>query len=226
MGDAGKKGALDVVVVYAFDCSTSTRDWARLNKVYWLVQDKLRKFPCSCLSYLYIRTASNRYTTEKRMVGVKNILPESTVGCTKNMASGLPEAHRLISISSDNPNGIILLFSDGSPNNKGDFFDKAEDYVSTVPVHTFTLGSDAYNQGLRTIAANSPGGSFNSVHIPDEQDPSSPSSLLLDGILNGTINDDDKPLTSNSGNFEKDLEDEDVNPTTIKTTCRCSSFVM
>jgi hypothetical protein len=137
---------LDVVVLYAFDCTESTPDWHRVNEVYWMVQSKLAQFPDSCLSYLYVRSGSNSYTKEKRVVGGKNILPETTLGCDKDMASGLPEAESLISLSSKNPNGIILLFSDGSINNKGDFFDKAEDYVPKVPVYTFTLGSDAYNQ--------------------------------------------------------------------------------
>jgi hypothetical protein len=140
------KGPLDVVVLYAFDCTESTPDWHRVNQVYWMVQSKLAQFPDSCLSYLYVRSGSNSYTKEKRVVGGKNILPETTLGCDKDMASGLLEAESLISLSSKNPNGIILLFSDGSINNKGDFFDKAEDYVPKVPVYTFTLGSDAYNQ--------------------------------------------------------------------------------
>jgi hypothetical protein len=64
------------------------------------------------------------------------------------MASGLAEAHRLIS-ECDNPNGIILLFSDGLINdNKGDFFDGAEAFASTWPVHTFTVGDNSYNQVL------------------------------------------------------------------------------
>jgi hypothetical protein len=142
---------LDVVVLYAFDCSDATPDWGRVNQVYWMVQSKLAQFPDSCLSYLYVMSRSNRYTKEKRMVGAKNILPETTLQCYKDMASGLPEAESLIGLSSENPNGIILLFSDGSINNKGDFFDKAKDYAPKVPVHTFTLGSDAYNQVWRHI---------------------------------------------------------------------------
>ena len=62
------------------------------------------------------------------------------------------------------------------------------------------------------MAANSPDGSFNSVPIPDKRDPASPLSLLLDGILSGKINDDDKPPTSNSG-------------TTIPVCCAGGNFV-
>ena len=138
---AGMEGPLDVVVVYAFDCTYSTPDWVRVSQVYWLVERMLGQFPGSCLSYVYVRSGSNMYTIEKRAVGGKKILTEATVACTKNMASGLPEAHRLIDLASENPNGIILLFSDGAiDKNKGDFFDNAEVYLSSVPVHTFTLG--------------------------------------------------------------------------------------
>lgn len=63
--------------------------------------------------------------------------------CAKNMASGLVEAHKMVS-NSGNKNGIILFFSDGLTNS-GDFFDGTEDFISTVPVHTFTLGGDTYN---------------------------------------------------------------------------------
>uniref|UniRef100_M8BNT8 Uncharacterized protein n=1 Tax=Aegilops tauschii TaxID=37682 RepID=M8BNT8_AEGTA len=81
------------------------------------------------------------------------------------MASGLSEAHKLISYRG-HWNSTILLFSDGVIN-KGDYFDGAEDFVSKVPVHTFTLGGDANN------------------HVPDKPNLPAPLSQLLDNILNG-----------------------------------------
>ena len=77
------------------------------------------------------------------MTGYKHGWARSRTTCTKNMASGLSEAHKLISCRG-HWNSKILLFSDGLIN-KGDFFDGAEDYISKVPVHTFTLRGDAYN---------------------------------------------------------------------------------
>jgi hypothetical protein len=141
-------GPLDVVVVYAFDSSTTTPAYTKVDKMYWLVQDKIGSFATnSRLSYIYFMSSGNNCTTQKRFAHSREeILSQSRTPCTTNMASGLAEAHRLIG-ECGNPNGIILLFSDGLiDNNKGDFFDGAEVFVSTWPVHTFVVGENTYSQ--------------------------------------------------------------------------------
>lgn len=132
--------------MYRDEGTTGRGCYYRVLEVYSLVEKKLAKFPGSCLSFPWYSYSTFVYA--KTMVGVKKILPEIWKGGYKNMAVGLPEAHNLISLSSgQNPNGrILLLFSNGLADNNGDFFDNAEGFISTVPVHTFTVGSDAYNQ--------------------------------------------------------------------------------
>ncbi|KAL6658171.1 hypothetical protein ACP70R_003757 [Stipagrostis hirtigluma subsp. patula] len=189
---------LEVVILYAFDSTTATPAYRLVDQVYWFVQEKIGDFASSSrLSYIYVESAKNSYTYQKRFArSRKAILATSCVPCTKTMACGLPEAHRLISQNSEHPNGIILLLSDGLIN-KGDFFEGAEDFASTWPVHTFTVGGDAYNQGLHTIAAKSPGGKFNPVPVPSEPRKSVDFSLYLDDIL-GTMRDDEKPPSSDA----------------------------
>jgi hypothetical protein len=122
-----------------------------MDEVFWLVQEKLTHFVDSCLGYIYSMSTPNTYTSDMKLVDsseskVTGYMTSSAfrrAACTKNMASGLSEAHNLIGYRG-HWNGIILLFSDGLIN-KGDFFDGAEDFISQVPVHTFTLGGDAYN---------------------------------------------------------------------------------
>ncbi|KAL6660789.1 hypothetical protein ACP70R_001824 [Stipagrostis hirtigluma subsp. patula] len=190
---AAGSGPIEVVIVYAFDSTTTTPAYTLVNEVYWFVQEKIGEFASSSrLSYIYVESAKNTYTYQKRFArSRKQILATSSVPCTKTMACGLPEAHRLISQNSEHPNGIILLLSDGHIN-KGDFFDGAEDFASTWPVHTFTVGGDAYNQCLHAIAAKSPGGKFNPLPVPGDPRKSVAFSLYLDDIL-GTMKDDEKP---------------------------------
>jgi hypothetical protein len=148
MNGRAESAPLDVVIVYAFDSSTTTPAYTKVNNVYWLVQDKIGSFASSSrLSYIYFMSSGNNCTTEKRFARSREeISPQSRTPCTTNMASGLAEAHRLIG-QSENLNGIILLLSDGLiENNKGDFFGGAEEFVSTWPVHTFTVGKNSYNQ--------------------------------------------------------------------------------
>jgi len=199
------RGALDVVIVYAFDCTTSTPDWYKVGDVYTMVQEKLAHFVDSCLGFIYVMSTPNTYTSDISFVDSSKT--ESSARkrdtCTKNMASGLPEAHKMMRDRSDS-NGIILLFSDGMVN-KGDFFDGAEDFISTVPVHTFTLGGDAYNYGLQSIATNSPGGTFVPHPVPDKPIISVPFSRQLDSILGGTTNDDEMHSSLNSGMLPVDV---------------------
>lgn len=148
MNVCAEKGPLEVVVVYAFDSTTTTPAYTKVDRVYWLVQDKIGCMASSSrLSYIYFMSSGNSCTTQKRFArSGAAIVNWSKSGCTKNMASGLGEAHRLIS-QCENSNGIILLLSDGLVDkNRGDFFDGAEDFVSKWPVHTFTVGENAYNQ--------------------------------------------------------------------------------
>jgi hypothetical protein len=139
-------------MVYAFDCTDSTSAWHTVdNGVFWLLQEKLTHFPDSCMGYVYVMSSPNTYTSDMKLVDSAETRETGYTGfarrrmdCTKNMASGLPEAHKMIR-SRGIRNGIILFFSDGLVN-KGDFFDGTENFRSKVPVHTFTLGGDAYNQ--------------------------------------------------------------------------------
>ncbi|KAM0930399.1 hypothetical protein ACQ4PT_001095 [Festuca glaucescens] len=189
------RGPLDVVMVYAFDCTDSTPAWHTVdNGVFWLLQEKLTHFPDSCMGYIYVMSSPNTYTSDMKLVDSAETRETGYTGfarrrmdCTKNMASGLPEAHKMIR-SRGIRNGIILFFSDGLIN-KGDFFDGTENFRSKVPVHTFTLGGDAYNQGLRDIAAKSPGGTFNPLPVPERPQLSAPFSKLLDRLLGGTMKD-------------------------------------
>jgi hypothetical protein len=151
VGGCSWKWALGVVIVYAFDCATSSpsRDKVQ-HEVFWLVQEKLTQyFPGSFLGYTYVMLTPDTYTSDMKLVdsseikanGYTRSLSWRRTACTESMSAGLYEAHRLIS---GHPNGIILFFSDGLIN-KGEFFHGAEDFISTVPVHTFTLGGSAYN---------------------------------------------------------------------------------
>lgn len=146
------RGPLDVVIVYAFDISnkmTSTF-YTVDDGVFWMVHEKLTHFVDSCMGYICFVLTSNMYLTDMKLVDSAetretgyNHIAECEITCTKNMACGLPEAHKMIS-NRGYQNGIILVFSDGLIH-EGDFFDGAENFVSNVPVHTFTLGGDAYN---------------------------------------------------------------------------------
>ncbi|KAF7005332.1 hypothetical protein CFC21_020457 [Triticum aestivum] len=202
-----EKEPLAVVIVYAFDCTTSTPDWYKVDNVFWLVQEKLTRIRGSSLGYTYVMSTPNTYTSDMKLVdsaeingnGYKSSPSWKRTACVKNMTSGLYEAHRLIN-ENGNMNAIILLFSDGLVN-KGDFFDGAEDFLSSVPVYTFTLGGNAYNQGLRTIAANSPGGMFSPLPLPDFPSLSAPFSQLLDNILNDTTMHSEKNPSPTSGRW-------------------------
>ena len=141
-----------MVIVYAFDCTVSTPAWYTVDSgVFWLVQEKLTHFEDSCMGYIYPMLSNNTYTSDMKLVDSGETkasgytaFERRRISCMKNMASGLAEAHKMIS-NRGYKNGIILFFSDGLVN-KGDFFDGAEKFISTVPVHTFTLGGDEYNQ--------------------------------------------------------------------------------
>ncbi|KAM0858016.1 hypothetical protein ACQ4PT_048071 [Festuca glaucescens] len=208
VGGCARRAPLGVVIVYAFDCTISTPDWDKVgHQVFWLVQEKLTLFLDSYLGYTYVMSTPNTYTSDMKLVDstekkangykVSSIWRRNT--CTENMASGLLEAHKLIR-DQGLLSGIILFFSDGLIN-KGDFFDGAEGFVSEVPVHTFTLGGDAYDNGLRTIAESSPGGTFYPVPVPDKPCLSVPFSRQLDNILAGTATmyDDKNPSPSSEG---------------------------
>lgn len=182
---------LDVVIVYAFDSTTTTPAWEKVDEVFWLLQEKLSHFLDSALGYTYTMSTTNTYISdmklasgylEKKANGSYTVSSAwSKTTCMKNMASGLSEAHKLTSYR-EHQNAVILLFSDGLLN-KGDFFDGSEDFVSKVPVHTFTLGGDAYNHVLHAMAANSPGGMFHRVLVPDNPSQSAHFSQLLDSLL-------------------------------------------
>ncbi|CAO2141766.1 unnamed protein product [Urochloa humidicola] len=184
----GGREPLDVVIVYAFDCTNSTPAWYTVDGVFWMVQEKLTRYAGSCLGYIYVMSTPNTYTCDMKPVdsgetkatGYKTFAWRRTA-CTKNMASGLAEAHKMVG-SRGYHNGIILFFSDGLING-GDFFDGTEDFISKVPVHTFTVGGDAYNHGLQAIAANSPGGRFNPGPVPEIPQLSISFSKLLDSFL-------------------------------------------
>lgn len=145
-------GQLDVVILYAFDCSDWTSAWYTVDDgIFWMVQEKLTHYIDSCMGYIYFMKNNNTYTSDMKLVDPEETESKSyrsfdrrRVACTKNMACGLAEAHRMIS-NRGYPNGVILLFSDGLKH-KGDFFDGAEEFKSKVPVHTFTLGGAEYNE--------------------------------------------------------------------------------
>lgn len=146
------RGPLDVVLVYGFDCTTSTPNWYKMDDVFWLLHEKLIHFGDSYLGYIYVMSTPNTYTYDMKLVdpdesqatGYKKSPSWRQFTCTKSMASGLSEAHKLISFRGHS-NGTILFFSDGMIN-KGDFFDGVDEFDSKVPVHTFTLGGDEYNE--------------------------------------------------------------------------------
>lgn len=154
-----------MVIVYAFDCSDYSQAWYTVaDGVFWLVHEKLTHFANSCMGYIYpllvTENGTQAYTsemkpvesTETRKTGYK-CFSTLTISCTKNMASGLAQAHKMVS-NRGYQNGIILFFSDGLKN-EGDFFDGTDNFKSTVPVHTFTLGGDAYNHvRIKLIRAN------------------------------------------------------------------------
>jgi hypothetical protein len=95
---------------------------------------------CTGLSEVYSRRDEYVFSKQNILTGEYEV-PEQTLPCTKKMACGLAEAHRLISLCKDpNPNGIIFFISDGKKY-EGDFFDGAEDFKSTWPVHTFSLNN-------------------------------------------------------------------------------------
>lgn len=146
------RGGLKVVLLYAFDCTDYSPSWFKMEDVFWLVHEKLVHFAGSCLGYIYVMSTPNTYTCDMKLVdsaetqasGYKGSSFWHRTACNKSMACGLVLAHQLIRDGGES-NAIILLFSDGL-NNKGDFFDGAEGFDSKVPVHTFTLGGDAYNE--------------------------------------------------------------------------------
>nr|XP_051198286.1 uncharacterized protein LOC127311847 isoform X2 [Lolium perenne] len=133
-----------VVIVYAFDCTTSTPAWYKMDDVYSLVEEKLTDL-VDTIGYIFVMSTPNTYRSDMKSVdsaetqktGYKKSPAWCKAACTKQMACGLDKAHKLIS-HSGNKNGIILVFSDGSTH-KGDFFDGAKDFISKVPVHTFIL---------------------------------------------------------------------------------------
>lgn len=141
-----------MVIVYGFDCSTSTSAWYTVDDgIFWMVQEKLKHIADSCLGYIYVMLTGNTYTSDMKRVDSAETkatgytaFARRRLACTTNMASGLAEAHKMISHRGFQ-NGIILFFSDGFIN-KGDFFDGTTNFISNVPVHTFTLGGDANNQ--------------------------------------------------------------------------------
>jgi len=141
-----------VVLVYAFDCTNSTLAWAKMDgSIFWIVQERLTRLEDSCMGYIYPMLTPNNYTSDMKVVDPAESKATGYTAfdwrrlpCTKNMASGLAEAHKMLR-NRGNQNGIILFFSGGLIN-KGDFFDGTENFKSEVPVHTFTLGGDAYNQ--------------------------------------------------------------------------------
>ncbi|XP_044443855.1 uncharacterized protein [Triticum aestivum] len=186
---------LDVVIVYAFDSTNSPPAWYTVDGgIFWLVQEKLTHFANSCMGYIYVMSTPNTYTSDMKVVDPAETKDTGytkfdwrRLTCAKNMGSGLAEAHKMIS-NRGYRNGIILFFSDGLIN-EGDFFDGTENFTSKVPVHTFTLGGDAYNHGLQAIAANSPGGTFNPIPVPEKPHLSTPFSNLLDSLLNNTMKD-------------------------------------
>lgn len=186
-------GPLDVVIVYAFDSSTATPAWNKVEEVYWLVHRKLTNFTDSCLGYIYVMLSPNNYTYDMKIVdadetektGYKPSPLWSRDNCVENMASGLFKAAELISDRAHSNGGIILFFSDGKVN-QGNFFHGVENFTSKFPVHTFTVGGDSYDNGLCTIAKNSIGGNPNLLPVPDNPGKSAAFSQLLDRILAGT----------------------------------------
>jgi len=121
------------------------------GSIFWLVHEKLTRLVDSCMGYIYPMLTPNNYTSDMKVVDPAESKATGYTAfdwrrlpCTKNMASGLAEAHKMLR-NRGNQNGIILFFSGGLIN-KGDFFDGTENFKSEVPVHTFTLGGDAYNQ--------------------------------------------------------------------------------
>lgn len=149
---SAERQPLDVVIVYAFDSSKNDTAWFTVDdQVFWMVHEKLTQFPNSCIGFIYFYSSGNTYTRDMKLVNSEEKKADGykrfawrRIACTRNMASGLAQAHKLIS-NRDYHNGIILFFSDGRIN-KGDFFDGTENFISKYPVHTFTLGEDAYNQ--------------------------------------------------------------------------------
>jgi hypothetical protein len=141
------------VIVYAFDCTTKTPAWNKMDEVYWMMHDKLTDFAGSRLGYVYVMSTPNTYTCDMKLVdsretaatGYKQSPLWRRTACTENMASGLKEAHKLISDGNHLNAGVILFFHDGSVT-KGDYFDGTETFVSTLPVHILTLAGDAYNE--------------------------------------------------------------------------------
>uniref|UniRef100_A0A453Q943 VWFA domain-containing protein n=4 Tax=Aegilops tauschii subsp. strangulata TaxID=200361 RepID=A0A453Q943_AEGTS len=204
------RGPLNVVIVYAFDCTNWTSAWYTVDGIFWMVQEKLTYFAGSCLGYIYVISTPNTYTLDMKVVDPTETKETGytkfawhRMTCTKNMASGLAEAHKMIS-SCGHHNSIILFFSDGLVN-KGDFFDGTQNFVSKVPVHTFTLAGDAYNHVLHSIVANSPGGKFHATAVPERPNLSSPFSKLLDSLLGATPKDDEKPPGTVSGREPLDV---------------------
>uniref|UniRef100_A0ACD6A3T4 Uncharacterized protein n=1 Tax=Avena sativa TaxID=4498 RepID=A0ACD6A3T4_AVESA len=208
--DAESGRALDVVIVYAFDSSTMTAAYAKVNNVYYLVEGKIGCFSSnSMISYVYFESSNNSCTSGKIFARERGIIiGGSTTPCTPNMASGLAEAHRMIG-GGEIPaakKGIILFFSDGlMDKNKGSFFfDGTTDYVSKWPVYTFIVGGgEDYNEQqtaeLRTIAANSPGGTFNPTPVPDEPQRSVVFSQEVLDVILGSTQDDETPPAPDSG---------------------------
>ncbi|KAM3298181.1 hypothetical protein ACQJBY_039906 [Aegilops geniculata] len=63
------RGPLDVVIVYAFDCTDWTSAWYTVdNGIFWLVQEKLTHFVNSCMGYIYVMLTSNTYTSDMKLV--------------------------------------------------------------------------------------------------------------------------------------------------------------
>uniref|UniRef100_A0ACD5ZQL8 Uncharacterized protein n=1 Tax=Avena sativa TaxID=4498 RepID=A0ACD5ZQL8_AVESA len=184
-------GPLDVVIVYGFDSTNNaTPPFYRVDKIFWMVQEKMLRNAVGSrpgrLGYVHF-WRPNTYTSDMKVVdsgdvegrGYRTSPIWKRPSCEKKMASGMSEAQKLIG---DTRDAVIVFFSDGLVH-MGDYFDGAEDFKAQVPVHTFTLGGDGYNQSLRTIAANSAGGTFNPVPVPEHPRESAAFSGLLDNIL-------------------------------------------
>jgi hypothetical protein len=137
-----------VFIVYAFDSTTSTPAYKKVDEIFWMVHKELTKSVNTSLGYIYVMSTPNTYTLDMKLVdpadkdgSYKGSSAWRRTACTKNMASGLYLANEFLS-NHGKSNSIILLFADGL-GNMGDFFDGSEGFVSKFPVHTFTVDGDA-----------------------------------------------------------------------------------
>ncbi|KAF8665832.1 hypothetical protein HU200_053911 [Digitaria exilis] len=156
---------LNVVILTAVDgIHTLPNNNTRIDRaIFQFMEEKLSALSAdNRLGYLTYWSASNSYCFRYKSMNHSIESNEEKATCTRYMAWCLLWAELLLmEMGKDVPSskGIILLFSDGKTNT-GDFFEGGHVYKSKVPVHTFTLGGDANNNILRTIAQNSQGGEF------------------------------------------------------------------